>query len=122
MFQKSCAKKFPDREYKEERKNPDGSDTYWCPMCKNYLPRSMYHKHAIKKYGLSSVCKECLKDQKYMRNKSKRPRSRLDKTDRYSLNGFMLYFSKRPFLFRETFRVEYSTESATKIFNDMKGK
>ncbi len=122
MFQKSCAKKFPDREYKEERKNPDGSDTYWCPMCKKYLPRNMFHKHAIKKYGISSVCKEDLKDQKIMRNKSKRPRSRFDKTDRNNIEGFIKYFSKRPFLFRETFRVDYSTESATKIFNDMKGK
>lgn len=122
MFQKSCAKKFPDREYKEERKNPDGSDTYWCPMCKNYLPRSMYHKHNIRAYQITSVCKECLKDQKYARSKSKRPRSRFDKTDRNNIEGFIKYFSKRPFLFRETFRVDYSTESATKIFNDMKGK
>lgn len=122
MFQKSCVKKFPDREYKEERKNPNGSDTYWCPMCKKYLPRNMFHKHAVKKYGISSVCKEDLKDQKIMRNKSKRPRSRFDKTDRNNIEGFIKYFSKRPFLFRETFRVDYSTESATNVFNGMKGK
>ena len=122
MLKKSCVKKFLDREYKEERKNLDGSDTYWCPMCKKYLPRNMFHKHAIKKYGISSVCKEDLKDQKIMRSNPKRPRSRFDKIDRNSIEGFIKYFSKRPFLFRETFGVEYSTESATKIFNDMKGK
>jgi hypothetical protein len=122
MIPKYCVEKFQDREYKKERKNPDGSDTYWCPMCKKYLSRGMFHKHTLKKYGISSACKECLKDQKYMRSKSKRPRSRLDKTDRYSLDGFIFYFSKRTFLFKEIFRVEYSTESATKIFNEMKGK
>lgn len=122
MLQKSCVEKFPDREYKEERKNLDGSDTYWCPMCKKYLPRSLFYKQTIKKHGISSTCKECLKEQKFIRGKSKRPISRFDKIDRYSLDGFIFYFSKRIFLFQETFKTEYSTESATKIFNEMKGK
>jgi hypothetical protein len=36
---------FPEREYKKEKQNPDGSETYWCPVCKNYLEPELFFRH-----------------------------------------------------------------------------
>lgn len=105
---------FPEREYKKEKQNPDGSETYWCPVCKNYLEPELFFRHYRKKHGISSTCRGCTTGIKHKKTPLKR--RKLDYMGRSNVNGFVKYFSERKYLFKDVFHVEYTEETAIEKF------
>lgn len=110
-----------------DRKNPDGSDTYWCPACRLYLPPDMFHYHHAKKYNLASICKQSIIARLEQQKKGvvkKRPlrKCKLDRVDRGSIDGFKKYYSQRTFLFKDIYGIEYSEGSAVDVFNELFSK
>lgn len=46
------------------KKNPhypkQKNGLYWCPRCKQYLPKSVFNKNHSRKYGIGTYCKKCI--------------------------------------------------------------
>ena len=92
------------------RINPDNPDELYCYGCKTYYHKEVFNIEKGAKYGRFSRCPECTR-KKYRKDHIVQYSWDIDRSTLY---GFLKYWSKFTWQFKDIFKVEYSYDNAIK--------